>query len=158
MSTCNSPATKTDRRKSKRKSCLDVIASAKIVRDPDTTDPLKDVPDQDYDNNQAYAEVISTIKLLEKEHNIWSETSQLCSDVIIFGSNDATHIPDDKKVLFAKQESLCKEISDHLSKVQRQRQIRQFRKSYEATKKSVASKYEEANKTFESLQFQILSN
>ena len=43
MSSNNSPATKTDRRKSKRKSCIEIIASAKIVRDvdPDTTDPLK---------------------------------------------------------------------------------------------------------------------
>ena len=41
MSSNNSPATNTDRRKSKRKSCIEIIASAKIVRDPDTTDPLK---------------------------------------------------------------------------------------------------------------------
>ena len=41
MSSNNSPVTKTDRRKSKRKSCIEIIASAKIVRDPDTTNPLK---------------------------------------------------------------------------------------------------------------------
>ena len=41
MSPNGTPASKSDRRKSKRKSCLEIIASAKIVRDPDTTDPLK---------------------------------------------------------------------------------------------------------------------
>lgn len=73
-------------------------------------------------------------------------------------SADTVDIPDDKKVLFAKQESLCKEVSDHLAKVQRQKEILQFGKSFEATRTSIRSKYEESNAKYEALQLQIPSN
>lgn len=118
---------------------------------------FQDEPDPEYDNDQAYAEVMSTIKELEKEQNKWSDTSRLCSPVVISESTDATDIPDDMKALFSKQEILCKEVADHLAKVQRQRQVRQFGMSFEATTRTIRSKYEEANMKYESLQLQIPS-
>ena len=118
---------------------------------------FQDEPDSQYDNDQAYAEVLTSIKELQKEQNNWSDTSRLCSSVLISEFTDAAEIPDDMKALFSKQEVLCKEVSDHLAKVQRQRQIRQFGMSFEATRRSNRSKYEEANMKYESLQLQIPS-
>ena len=119
---------------------------------------FQDEPDPEYDNDQAYAEVMSTIKELEKEQNKWSDTSRLCCPVVISESTDATHdIPDDMKALFSKEEILCNEVADHLAKVQRQRQVRQFGMSFEATTRTIRSKYEEANMKYESLQLQIPS-
>ena len=72
---------------------------------------FQDEPDPEYDNDQAYAEVMITIKELEKEQNNWSDTSRLCSPVVMSESTD--DIPDDMKALFSKQEILCKEVSNH---------------------------------------------
>ena len=119
---------------------------------------LQDEPDEEYDNDTAYADNVNAIKEFEKEENVWSETSRLCSDLTTSESADTVDIPDDKKVLFAKQESLCKEVSDHLAKVQRQKEILQFGKSFEATRTSIRSKYEESNAKYEALQLQIPSN
>ena len=86
---------------------------------------------------------------MEKEENIWSETSRLCSDMIMSESADVEDISDDKKALFAKQETLCQEVSDHLAKVQKRKQILEFGKSFEAIRTSIRSKYEESNAIYE---------
>ena len=70
-------------------------------------------------------------------------------------SADVEDIPDDKKALFAKQETLCQEVSDHLAKVQKRKQIREFGKSFEIIRTSIRSKYEESNAKCEALQLQL---
>ena len=100
--------------------------------------------------------MISAIKELEKEQDNWSDTSRLCPAVVMSESTEVTDIPDDMKALFSKQETLCKEVYDHLAKVQRQRQIRQFEMSFEATRRSIRSKYEEeTTMKYEALQRQV---
>lgn len=110
---------------------------------------FQDEPDHEFDNDVAYAEIVNAIKDLEKEENIWSETSRLCPDMIMSESADVEDIPEDKKALFAKQESLCQEVSDHLAKVQKRKQIREFGKSFETIRTSIRSKYEESNAIYE---------
>ena len=97
---------------------------------------------------------MKAIKELEAEQNDWSNTSRLCTDIMMSESIDSSDIPDDKKALFAKQEVLCKEVIDHLEKVQRKKQIQQLEKSYDVIRSEIRSKYEQANIEYERLQQQ----